>query len=271
MNGYDTYDYGARGYHAAVGRFSTIDPLAERYYNVSPYAYCANNPISHIDPTGMDSTYYNSKGNVIYSCGNDPNTNNSYVIKTTQTTDEMYYETQDDPENGNSNPIAKDQANGSIDLVSNGNLIGDQMDDFVEIPNPTTGANIFNSIPDDGTGGTAPKNNMEYAMNTNAGEVTFFITGKVGNPDETGSNVSVDRRENHDHPSGVGEKGGKWRQPPSKTDITNMSSGYNKNVWGMRSEIVYVINSVGVIATIPMKIYKKWNYINITLSMSFLF
>jgi hypothetical protein len=31
-----------------------MDPLCEKYYSVSPYAYCINNPIKYIDPTGMD-------------------------------------------------------------------------------------------------------------------------------------------------------------------------------------------------------------------------
>lgn len=35
-------------------RFLTIDPMAEKYFQMSPYAYCANNPIKNIDPTGMD-------------------------------------------------------------------------------------------------------------------------------------------------------------------------------------------------------------------------
>lgn len=34
-------------------RFLTIDPMAEKYNQLSPYAYCANNPIVYIDPTGM--------------------------------------------------------------------------------------------------------------------------------------------------------------------------------------------------------------------------
>ena len=50
MHGLDWYDYGAR-YMDAM-RFTTMDPLAEKYYNMSPYAYCGNNPIRYIDEHG---------------------------------------------------------------------------------------------------------------------------------------------------------------------------------------------------------------------------
>ena len=53
MHGYDTYDYVARGMYPAIMRFMTPDPLAEKYYSISSYAYCANNPIKFIDPTGL--------------------------------------------------------------------------------------------------------------------------------------------------------------------------------------------------------------------------
>ena len=46
------YDYGARNYDAAVGRFITIDPSAESYSNSSTYAYCLNNPVKFVDPDG---------------------------------------------------------------------------------------------------------------------------------------------------------------------------------------------------------------------------
>jgi len=52
MDGLDTYDYGARGYYPAMGRFMTMDPLAEMDCSVSPYVYCHDNPVNKTDPTG---------------------------------------------------------------------------------------------------------------------------------------------------------------------------------------------------------------------------
>ena len=46
------YDYGARHYDAALGRFHTNDRFAEKYYSMSPYQYGANNPIRNIDVNG---------------------------------------------------------------------------------------------------------------------------------------------------------------------------------------------------------------------------
>ena len=53
MHGFNMYDSGARLQCTLVPRFSTMDPLLEKYYDISPYVYCANNPVRFIDPTGM--------------------------------------------------------------------------------------------------------------------------------------------------------------------------------------------------------------------------
>ena len=53
MHGFNMYDSGARLQYTLVPRFSTMDPLLEKYYDISPYVYCANNPVRFIDPTGM--------------------------------------------------------------------------------------------------------------------------------------------------------------------------------------------------------------------------
>ena len=46
-------DYGARLYDPATGRWVTQDPLSEKYYGISPYAFCAGNPMRYVDIDGM--------------------------------------------------------------------------------------------------------------------------------------------------------------------------------------------------------------------------
>ena len=55
--GVNLYDYGARHYDAALGRFTTVDSLAEKHYSESLYTYCYSNPINCIEPNGKDGIY----------------------------------------------------------------------------------------------------------------------------------------------------------------------------------------------------------------------
>ena len=48
-------DYGARFYHPLSSRWTTMDPMAEKYYSVSPYAFCSNNPVNFVDLDGRDA------------------------------------------------------------------------------------------------------------------------------------------------------------------------------------------------------------------------
>lgn len=53
-HGLNWYDYNARYYDPAYGRFTTPDPHSENYYSWSPYVYVGNNPMNLIDPDGKD-------------------------------------------------------------------------------------------------------------------------------------------------------------------------------------------------------------------------
>ncbi|MCC8186872.1 MAG: hypothetical protein LIP08_05005, partial [Bacteroides sp.] len=64
------YDYSARFMDAALGQFTTVDPMAEKYYSISPYAYVGNNPVRRTDPTGMD-WYEDKEGNLKWQEGSE--------------------------------------------------------------------------------------------------------------------------------------------------------------------------------------------------------
>ena len=57
LSGLNMYDYGFRNYDPALGRWMNIDPLAEKYYDISVYNYVDNNPINNEDPDGKEIIY----------------------------------------------------------------------------------------------------------------------------------------------------------------------------------------------------------------------
>jgi RHS repeat-associated protein len=57
------YYFGARYYDPSIGRFISVDPLAELYTSTASYVYALNNPLSMIDPNGMNVVNFDSTGN----------------------------------------------------------------------------------------------------------------------------------------------------------------------------------------------------------------
>ena len=63
--------FGARYYNSDLSIWLSVDPMAHLYPSLSPYVYCANNPIKYIDPTGMvidpasESEWTREKANIV--------------------------------------------------------------------------------------------------------------------------------------------------------------------------------------------------------------
>ena len=50
-----TYDFNARRYDPSVGRFGSVDAIRQ---SISPYSYTENDPVNHVDPTGLGTTHF---------------------------------------------------------------------------------------------------------------------------------------------------------------------------------------------------------------------
>jgi len=57
--------FGARYQDSKYGIWYSVDPLAEKYPNISSYVYCADNPVKYVDPEGRDLVHINKYGAII--------------------------------------------------------------------------------------------------------------------------------------------------------------------------------------------------------------
>ena len=247
------YDNDARQYDPLTMRFTTLDPLAANYPSLSPYAYCANNPVNYIDPDGRANFMYN--GEIV---GNDGvNDNRLLAIKTNKKSFR------------NSGEFVKGagfarrkrkkmikyirENSGNTEAFSERN---DIYNNTIEVePNADNRSALVAVVSrDDGKGGTGPDNNREYGGYLDKEGVHNSPPGEVstqGNPVSIVIRAPREAPLFHSHPSGSSNA---YDQPPSKADIDNAGTGANY-CFARGNGKVYIYDKDGVQAVYPMKYF----------------
>ncbi|MBV7270659.1 RHS repeat-associated core domain-containing protein [Winogradskyella sp. WHY3] len=224
--GYDMHEYEARHYDAALGRFVTIDPLAEDYSFQSTYAYAVNDPIRFIDKLGMGPAdhYYDEDGNYLGSDNRATDNKRAisradyYDVITQDTTQEDKYMQLDSKSKIIENKITSAQVN---DLWENSNaevpIGGTDADGNVR--KEQAGLIVFdfenaeirmNVQPDDG-------NNFKSSDN--------FVGRVDGKPTSKGTLIVG---QIHTHPNNSGDGGLSFHRDPTTSGATGDRSFSNR-------------------------------------------
>ncbi|PSL42363.1 RHS repeat-associated protein [Chitinophaga niastensis] len=72
-SGLEWYAYGMREYDQKIGRFFRVDPITEKFYALSPYQYCANDPVKNVDLDGAEELDFRLYNTLIQNTLQNPN------------------------------------------------------------------------------------------------------------------------------------------------------------------------------------------------------
>ena len=250
--GLDWYDYGARMYDVAIGRWHAVDPSSEKYYNWSPYTYCKNNPVLRIDIDGKDDYVVSETGRLTHLKG--------YTDKDVLYT---YSGNEKLPKGENSIEMSEKGLLGNMVDIQ-GQLGGKKS--FGSTSNLTDAANLFQFV--------AENTKVEWSLSVfeSDGKNTSIIVTKqqannVSNGDSEKNILKVKGEKKvavHSHPDPKGTKGGygsdlKNANPKSKNFVYFQANKtfYEYNNTESNVKATPVVAKTGVYDFIKSLIYNK--------------
>ena len=260
FGGLSWHDNAARFHDTLFPRFTTVDPLSGKYPHISPYTYCAANPIMFIDPTGMAEFWHN--GEVIGTDGIDDG--RILVVKNTSSTP--------DPNDSDKVILHKVKTSKVVDFIKTNSGKKDAFSENSDIYSSTieiegSAENRSQMVKiisqDSGKGGLGDNENREFGGAIKNGKVIEYEPGPVSYGGTMQIGLPSEDSAFHGHASGsykVNIDGitytSTWVQPPSQSDI-NTAGTLSRYVFGRGDKNVYIYNNTGVLAVFPDKYFIK--------------
>ena len=255
--------FGSRYYSSDLSVWLSVDPMAAKYPSLSPYTYCADNPVKLVDPDGEEiGIFLDSDGNCVGNDGKDDH--RRYVIKTTA---KNY---GDVPAAG----LSQEEYNKTCDFIHKNSGDKDAFDNndiayrnSIEIENSSDNLNSIKKIIFQDKGalfvGDNPSDNREYGGRNENGMIVSDPEGEVSQPG-LGASITIYRTDNtlytfHTHCSGwSGEY--YYKQYASQEDIDKAGNTINYCFgMNMKDRNVYIYNKDGIQATVPIKAFFRNN------------
>ena len=254
------YYYGSRYYSPELSIWMSVDALSDKYPGLSPFMYCAGNPVILVDPDGKRlDKYFDSEGNLLLDTKKG---NSEYVVKTYQSKSELTQSITNINDCADVDNITKpeyDKTVQSLEDVANGKAKIESVNrnNLVELPSKEIRDNFKQWCNDDRTGGTKSQNNMEYFATIN-GNSYLSNTGfsEVQDPSKGGIIFNINSRKPyiHSHPSGTNGTFFYLQFPTKAIDQQNSNTNINIMVpmgSGPGSNYYYLFNNKGVQAIFP--------------------
>ena len=240
--------FGARYYTSNLSIWLSVDPMSGKYPSLSPYTYCANNPVKLVDPNGEEiGNFYDIFGNYLGTDGIEDN--EVYIV----TDDADIEKIENNNKKGETTQVSEISSAMRLPLIETRKKMvyqvenGDKKNSFAEYGG-IYGIDVNTKEEDIRPAKEGTTYNISESKNVtidyNTANITFFT--KIGTY--------------HSHPSG-NEKHS-FDQHPSPKDYQNAINreqqygmkGTNM-VFGMKDKNVYLYNSKGNKATISLSIF----------------